>query len=73
LRKGEIVILDNVAFHKSPRAVQGIREQGAWILFLPPCSPNLNPIEMAFSKIKAHLAKDDARTYDALWKSPGQI
>jgi transposase len=48
LKKGDVVILDN----KSPRAEQVLRERGAWFLFLPPCSPDLNSIEMAFSKLK---------------------
>ena len=52
---GDIVILDNLPAHKSPAAEQAIREQGAWLLFLPPYSPDLNPIEMAFAKLKAHL------------------
>jgi len=48
-------------------------KRGAWFLFLPPYSPDLNPIEMAFSKLKAHLRKAKARTYDALWRAIGKI
>jgi hypothetical protein len=55
LEKGDSVILDNLPAHKSPAAEQAVRERGAWLLFLPPCSPDLNPIEMAFAKLKAHL------------------
>ena len=55
LRPGDIVILDNLPAHKSPAAEQAIRERGAWLLFLPPYSPDLNPIEMAFAKLKTHL------------------
>jgi transposase len=44
-----------------------------WILFLPPYSPDLNPIEMAFAKLKAHLRAKAVRTIDALWKAIGQI
>jgi transposase len=49
LQEGDIVILDNLPAHKSPAAEQAIRERGAWLLFLPPYSPDLNPIEMAFA------------------------
>jgi transposase len=57
LEKGDVVILDNLSAHKSPVAEQAIRAKGAWILFLPPYSPDLNPIEMAFAKLKAHLRR----------------
>ena len=49
---GDVVIADNLAAHKSPAAAKAIKERGAWILFLPPYSPDLNPIENVFSKIK---------------------
>jgi len=55
LAKGDVVILDNLAVHKSEAAAECLRQRGAWFLFLPPYSPDLNPIEMAFSKLKAHL------------------
>src|ERR1700675_416123 len=54
LAKGDVVIMDNLAAHKSKAAEKSIKARGAWILFLPPYSPDLNPIEMAFSKLKAH-------------------
>lgn len=73
LKKGDVVILDNVAFHKSQKAAQTLKDIGAWFVFLPPYSPDLNPIEMAFSKIKAHLRKACARSYDQVWKSIGNI
>ncbi len=73
LEKGDIVILDNLAVHKSAKAAQCLKEKGAWFLFLPPYSPDLNPIEMAFAKLKAHLRKAAARTYDALWRAIGDI
>ena len=66
LRPGDVVILDNVGFHKSERADELVRRCGAWLLFLPPYSPDLNPIEMAFSKLKALLRKKAARTFEAL-------
>ena len=71
--KGDIVILDNLAAHKSQKAQSILRAKGAWFLFLPPYSPDLNPIEMAFSKLKAHLRKTKARTIDDLWKAIGNI
>ncbi len=73
LSRREVVILDNLSSHKSPRADEIIRDQGAWPLFLPAYSPDLNPIEMAFSKIKELLRKAAARTYDELWRSLGEI
>jgi hypothetical protein len=56
---------------QSPR--KAILDRGAQVLFLPPCSPDLNPIEMAFSKLKAHLRARAVRTIDELWKGIGQI
>lgn len=73
LSKGDVVILDNLAAHKSPAAEQAVRERGAWLLFLPAYSPDLNPIEMAFSKLKAHLRARAARTIDDLWQAIGDI
>lgn len=67
LAPGDVVILDNLSVHKSARAEAAIRAQGAWMLFLPQYSPDLNPIEMAFSKLKAHLRKAAARTFDTLF------
>jgi len=73
LSKGDVVILDNLPAHKSQAAEQAIRARGAWLLFLPPYSPDLNPIEMAFSKLKAHLRAKAARTIDDLWRAIGDI
>ena len=73
LERGDVVILDNLAVHKSQRAAEILRARGAWFLFLPPYSPDLNPIEMAFSKLKAHLRAASARTFDALWRAVGDI
>jgi len=73
LSSGDVVILDNVAFHKSEKVKATIKERGAWLLFLPPYSPDLNPIEMAFSKLKALLRKYAARTYEAITDALGQI
>ncbi len=73
LNKGDVVILDNLAAHKSPAAERAIRARGAWMLFLPPYSPDLNPIEMAFAKLKAHLRRIGARTIETLWQAVGEI
>lgn len=72
LRPGDVVVWDNLNVHKSPRAAQAIRDHGAWVLFLPRYSPDLNPIEKAFAKLKALLRKAKARTYDDRWKAVGQ-
>lgn len=69
----DIVILDNVAFHKARRIEEIVAARGAWLLFLPPYSPDLNPIEMAFSKLKTLLRKHAARTYDAITDALGDI
>jgi transposase len=73
LEKGDVVILDNLAAHKSAKAERAVRERGAWILFLPPYSPDLNPIEMAFAKLKTLLRKKAARTIDAIFNAIGEI
>jgi transposase len=69
LRSGNVVILDNLAVHKSEKAAQCLKQKGAWFLFLPPYSPDMNAIRQAFAKIKAHLRKAEARTFDALWRA----
>jgi transposase len=73
LRQGDVVILDNLAVHKSEKAAACLKRQGAWFLFLPAYSPDMNPIEQAFAKIKAHLRKAEARTFDAHWRALGDI
>lgn len=73
LHPGDVVILDNLNTHKSSRAAAALAERGAWFLFLPKYSPDLNPIEMAVTKLKAHLRKAAARTYDAFWQAAGDI
>jgi len=66
LNEGDIVILDNLPAHKVTRAREVIEAAGATLLFLPPYSPDFNPIEQAFAKIKALLRKAAARTVEAL-------
>ncbi|PWK47256.1 transposase [Silicimonas algicola] len=73
LRLGDVIILDNLSSHKSHTAAQAMRAVGAWFLFLPPYSPDLNPIEMAFAKLKALIRRAAARTYDDLWRVAGHV
>ncbi|CAN5525899.1 hypothetical protein BH10PSE5_BH10PSE5_32930 [soil metagenome] len=72
LAPGDIVILDNLAAHKGGAARTAIEAVGATLLFLPPYSPDLNPIENAFSKLKALLRKAAARTVEQLWNAIAQ-
>ncbi len=67
LRPGDIVIMDNPGSHKGAAVREAIEAAGAELRFLPPYSPDFNPIENAFSKLKALLRKAAARTRDALW------
>ena len=76
LKSGDVVVLDNLAVHKSVKAARVLKERGAWFLFLPPYSPDLHPLslskgERALSKLKAHLRAAGARTFDALWRAIG--
>ena len=73
LRSGDVVILDNLPAHKSTAARETPKAIGAWFLFLPKYSPDLNPIEMAFSKLKALIRKVAARTYEELWQAVGNV
>jgi transposase len=74
LQPGDIVILDNLSVHKSAHAAKAaVRARGARVLFLPQYSPDLNPIEMAFAKLKAHLRAASARTFDTLHAALGDI
>jgi len=69
LTVGDIVVMDNLSSHKRPRVQELIEAVGAELLYLPPYSPDLNPIEMIFSKIKQLLRSLAARTQSALWDS----
>jgi len=73
LRPGDIVIMDNLSSHKGPRVREMIEAANASLLYLPPYSPDFNPIENAFSKLKAHLRKAAERTVDSLWAAIGRI
>lgn len=67
LRNGDIVVMDNLPAHKITGVRQEIEAAGAKLLYLPPYSPEFNPIEQVFAKLKALLRKAAARTIDALW------
>lgn len=73
LRAGDIVIMDNLGSHKGPRVRALIEAVGAELLYLPPYSPDFNPIEMAFSKLKALLRKAVERSVNGLWNAIGQL
>jgi len=73
LSPGDIVVMDNLGSHKGPRVRSMIEAAGADLLFLPPYSPDFNPIENAFSKLKAHLRKAAERTVEGLWAAIGRI
>ncbi|MEO6569339.1 MAG: IS630 family transposase [Opitutaceae bacterium] len=66
LRAGDVVIMDNLCIHKTPTVCRLIEERGASVRYLPAYSPDLNPIEMAFAKLKSHLREAAARTLDDL-------
>lgn len=73
LNSGDIVVMDNLGSHKAIAVRQALRTVGAKLFFLPPYSPDLNPIEMAFAKLKAHLRRIGARTIEAIWQAIGDI
>jgi transposase len=66
LREGDEVIMDNLCIHKTPTITRLIEARGARVRYLPPYSPDLNPIEMAFAKLKNHLRLEAARTLETL-------
>ena len=73
LKPGDIVIMDNLPAHKGPLVRQIIEAAGAELRYLPPYSPDLNPIEQAIAKLKAHLRKARERSIDALWRRIGTL
>ncbi|WP_128930253.1 IS630 family transposase [Bradyrhizobium zhanjiangense] len=73
LPPGAIVVMDNLSSHKGPRIRQMIEAAGASLLYLPPYSPDFNPIENAFAKLKALLRQAAERTVDGLWSAIGRI
>ena len=70
---GDIVVMDNLSSHKGPRVRALIEAAGAELRYLPPYSPDFNPIENAFAKLKALLRKEAARTIDTLWSAIGRL
>lgn len=73
LAPGDVVTMDNLGSHKGQAVRRAIRAAGAKLLFLPPHSPDLNPIEQVFSKLKALLRKAAERTVEATWQRIGQV
>lgn len=73
LRPGDIIVRNNLSSHKGPMVRTLIEAAGARLLFLPPYSPDFNPIENAFAKLKAMLRKAAERTVDGLWSAIGKI
>jgi transposase len=73
LRTGDMVILDNLPGHKGEEAAELVEACGAKLMFLPPYSPDLNPIEMLFAKLKTLLRKAERRTRDTLWATIGAL
>lgn len=73
LRPGDIVVMDNLSSHKRQRTRELIEQRGACLVFLPPYSPDLNPIELVFAKIKCLLRSLACRTRDALWNAMQKI
>ena len=73
LRPGDIVVLDNLGSHTSRAVRRAIRDAGAHRLLLPPYSPDLNPIEQAFAKLKALLRKAAKRNVESLWATIGEF
>ncbi len=72
LQEGQIVVMDNLGAHKTQRVRESIEARGCELWFLPAYSPDLNPIEEAFSKVKARLRKTAARTREALIDAMGE-
>ena len=73
LAAGDIVIMDNLGSHKGAAVRTAIEAVGAHLLYLPPYSPDLNPIEQVFAKLKALLRKAAARTVSTLWHAVGKL
>jgi len=73
LIKGDIVILDNLGSHKGQAARNAIRARGAHLIFLPPYSPDLNPIEQVFAKLKHLLRAAQPRELEATWRKVGEL
>jgi len=73
LHPGDIVVLDNLGSHKSKAVRRAIRAVGARLFFLPPYSPDLNPIEQVFAKLKHLMRKASQRTVESTWRKTGEL
>jgi transposase len=73
LKAGDVVVMDNLGSHKGQAVRRAIRKVGAHLIFLPPYSPDLNPIEQVFAKLKALLRKAAERTVEATWRRIGEL
>jgi transposase len=73
LSPGDIVVMDNLGSHKGKAVRRAIRKAGVHLIFLPPYSPDLNPIEQVFAKLKTLLRKAAERTVEATWRRIGQL
>ena len=73
LKPGDVVVMDNLGSHKGKAVRRAIRQAGAHLLFLPPYSPDLNPIEQVFAKLKILLRKAAERTVEATWRRIGKL
>src|SRR5665213_1777874 len=73
LSPGDVVVMDNLGSHKGQAVRRAIRKAGAHLLFLPPYSPDLNPIEQVFAKLKTLLRKAAERTVEATWRRIGAL
>ena len=73
LRPGDVVVMDNLGSHKGKAVRRAIRSAGAHLIFLPPYSPDLNPIEQVFAKLKTLLRKAAERTVEATWRRIGKL
>ena len=73
LKRGDVVVMDNLSSHKRPEVRALIEATGGRVLYLPPYSPDFNPIEKAFAKLKALLRKAEERTVEGLWRAIGRL
>jgi len=73
LKPGDVVVMDNLGSHKGRAVRRAIRAAGAHLVFLPPYSPDLNPIEQVFAKLKTLLRKADERCVETVWRRIGKL
>lgn len=73
MEPGTVVICDNLATNKNAEAAAVLKKHGCWFLYLPPYSPDLNPVEQAFSKLKAHLRRIGVRTFDQMFHALTEV